>query len=96
MSKFIPGQSKPKGSGRKKGSPNKRSMILDEELIKFGLNVPQKIAELIPKLPIEKQLDALLDLMNYIYPKRKSLEHEKLQNVPDQLQVTFIGSQKKA
>lgn len=74
MSKFEAGQPKPTGSGRKPGTPNTRTRFLAKELDVIGLDVPQYLAGLIPKLSPEKQADVLMALLNYIYPKRKPTE----------------------
>lgn len=62
------------GSGRQKGTPNKKTQVLAEILENLSLDVPQKIAELLPSMPPEKQADVLLELMTYLFPKRKALE----------------------
>jgi hypothetical protein len=62
------------GSGRQKGTPNKKTLILSEILDGLNCDVPQKITELLPAMPPEKQADVLLELMTYLFPKRKALE----------------------
>lgn len=74
MSKFQKGTPKPATSGRKKGTPNKKTLILSESLENLKLDVPARLNELLPLLPYEKQADVLLELMSYLYPKRKPLE----------------------
>jgi len=76
MASFQVGQSKPKGSGRKEGTPNKRSQNLAEALDSLNFNIPEKLVQLLPKLSPEKQVDILIDLMGYLYPKRKAIEVE--------------------
>jgi hypothetical protein len=71
---------KPKGSpktgGRKRGTPNRRSVALQEAFDAINFSVPDKIIELLPSLDPNKQADLLIDLMEYLYPKRKSLEEQ--------------------
>lgn len=74
MGRFQPGQEKPIGSGRKRGSPNKRHEHIVDALSAVGLNVPERLFQLLPELSIEKQADVLLSLMVYLYPKRKAVE----------------------
>ncbi|MBY0554222.1 hypothetical protein K2P97_06815 [bacterium] len=62
------------GSGRQKGTPNKKTLILTEILDSLDCDVTQKLTELLPQLQPEKQADVLLELMSYIFPKRKALE----------------------
>jgi hypothetical protein len=75
MGKFLPGKPRLAKSGRKKGTPNKKTVVLLEVLELVGLNVPQKLTELLPSLEPEKQADVLLELLSYLYPKRKALDH---------------------
>jgi hypothetical protein len=63
-----------KTGGRQKGSLNKSTLMLRESLDLLKLNVPEKLAELIPQLPIEKQADVLLKIMPYLYPQLKHSE----------------------
>ncbi len=91
MSKFSPNQAKPPKSGRKKGVPNKRTLILNEILDAGGLDVPQMLLALLPKLPITKQADVLLDLMSFLYPKRKAIEFDDSHSVSTQgFKISFV------
>ena len=63
-----------KTGGRKKGSLNKKTLELSQILKKANINVPEKIIELLPTLDTEKQVEVLLKLMPYLYPKRKPKE----------------------
>jgi hypothetical protein len=76
MSKFKTGQPKPPGSGRSAGVPNRRSQVLSHLLEDAGLLIPEKIIELLPQVAPEKQLEALLELMAFVFPKRKAVEHK--------------------
>lgn len=76
MGKFERGNKKPVASGRKKGTPNKKTLILSESLEALKLDIPARLNELLPKLSYEKQADVLLELLGYIYPKRKPLEDD--------------------
>lgn len=60
-----------KTGGRKKGTPNRRTSELTSALEELGLDIPSKIHELLSELPPAKQVDTLLSLMPYIYPRRK-------------------------
>ena len=74
MARFESGQPKPKGSGRKRGTPNHKSKSLEESLLKIGLDVPAELAALLPELAPEDRVQALLQLMSFLYPKRKAIE----------------------
>lgn len=74
MAHFQSGQKKPQGSGRKKGTPNRRTQALQEIFEAHDFVIPEKIIEILPRLSIEKQAEILMDLMSYLYPKRKATE----------------------
>lgn len=66
----------PKTGGRKKGTPNKKTLALQDALTAAGLDVPIQITELLPQLEPTKRVDVLLELMAYLYPKRKAIEQQ--------------------
>ena len=74
MAQFTSGQDKPLGSGRKKGSKNKTSQHLVDVLDGLNFSIPERLIDLLPKLSEEKQAEVLLQLMNFVYPKRKATE----------------------
>jgi hypothetical protein len=74
MARFQTGHPKPPGSGRKRGTPNKKTLGLQESLEAHGLNLIGQLVNLLPDLHIDKQADVLLELMAYVYPRRKSVE----------------------
>ncbi|MFV8248092.1 hypothetical protein [Bdellovibrio bacteriovorus] len=78
MGQFTPGQEKKNGSGRQKGTPNKKTQLLNEILDAKDFCIPEKLMELLPSLSPEKQADILVDLMSYVYPKRKAIEQLNL------------------
>jgi hypothetical protein len=69
-----------KYGGRKKGTPNKASKELREDLEKLGLDVPKAIVELLPYLDYAEKAQTLLGLLPYIYPKLKAIEHSMDKN----------------
>ncbi len=90
MSAFKAGQAKPSGSGRKKGTPNKKSDRLEVFLQESEIHIPEMIFKLLPKLSPEKQMDTLIDLMGYVYPKRKAIEiADVVDNNPPQVILTL-------
>lgn len=68
------------GSGRKKGTPNKKTLtILDElETILTEDGQPVSVIKLffagLMTMPPYQQVDALLKFMEFIYPRRKQTE----------------------
>jgi hypothetical protein len=83
-----------KTGGRKKGSLNKKTQELQDILKKADINVPERIIELLPTVDPDKQIDTLLKLMSYLYPKRKPVEHihMKLEGERELLQPRVIIS----
>jgi hypothetical protein len=84
MSQFEAGH--PKFGGRKRGAPNKSLAFLRDALDQVGLDLPSRLTELMPLLSPDKQADVLLNLMQYIYPKRKPSDSQPGQGQP----LTFI------
>jgi predicted metallopeptidase len=68
----VPGTSKT--GGRKKGTPNKRSRTFQDYLESINFYVPEKIIEKIEALSDEDQVKYLFRMLEYIYPKRKSID----------------------
>jgi hypothetical protein len=75
------------GSGRKKGTPNKKTRLLEELLEDKGLEPIQGLADSLKELegvvtdePEEKirvaiaKANIYMELMQYIYPKRKAIQ----------------------
>lgn len=63
-----------KTGGRQKGTPNKRTADLLERLGNYNpLDTLLAISQ-DEDTPLEIQVKINLDLMNYVYPKRKSVE----------------------
>ena len=63
-----------KTGGRQKGTPNKRTADLLEKLGNYNpLDALLAISQ-DENTPLEIQVKINLDLMNYVYPKRKSVE----------------------
>ena len=82
MGRFKRGATRPPGSGMKKGRPNNKTLILKSITDELGLDVPRRLGELLPKLNPAKQADVLLALLDYIYPKRRAVEHSGPQGGP--------------
>lgn len=70
---FQKGSARPANSGRKKGTPNKRTAELQEILGSF--NPAEKLMELY-KNTDKEDLKVLIckELMKYIYPQRKAVD----------------------
>lgn len=78
MALFKKGQPKPPNSGRKPGSKNKKTLLKAQVfLAERDFHPVEKIIQILPKLSPKDQADVLLELLQYLEPKRKA------QEVPD-------------
>ncbi len=66
---FKKGDKKPANSGRKKGTPHKKSLLVREVLENHGINLAEQIIVRLPKLSTLEQVRALTALLPYVYPK---------------------------
>lgn len=71
---FQVGNPKPANSGRKKGTLNKKTHLLEEILTAKGVNPVEEILKMIPSLEPKQQVDVHLELMSYLYPRRKAVD----------------------
>jgi len=65
-----------KTGGRKRGTPNKSTAIVREYLESIDFHVPEEIIKRLPLLDEKKQVDVLLKLMEFTFPKYKTIAHE--------------------
>lgn len=72
---FKKGDPRPEGSGRKKGTPDKKSILVREILESHGINLVEQIIVRLPKLKTEEQVKALIQLIPYCYPKLTAITH---------------------
>lgn len=66
-----------KTGGRQKGTPNKRALS-DDLLAKCearGIDVFDMLLDFTGEAPMELRLAALKELMRYLYPQKKAIEH---------------------
>lgn len=64
----------PKTGGRKKGTPNKKTLGLEEALELHDLDIIATLAETLPQLAPSERAGVLISMMGYLYPKRKAVE----------------------
>ena len=66
----------PKTGGRRKGTPNRRTMELQERIEELlgGNDLPGAILAKAKKLPPHQQVQILMELMPYVYPRKKATE----------------------
>lgn len=68
---------KPKTGGRKKGTPNKKTQLLAEAFENLNFDIASILADTIPELEPKDKVYACLKIMDFIYPKRKSITIEE-------------------
>ena len=87
----------PKTGGRKKGTPNKSAVGLNESLEKmlmelYGTNAPMPLIEAIgieiKHLPADKRMHVYMELMQYVHAKRKAIEVDA--TLSAQVQAEFV------
>lgn len=65
---------KPKTGGRQKGTPNKDKRTVREIVeTALGKAIPERIMELVAYMEPEREIELLLDLLPYTYPKKKEV-----------------------
>lgn len=80
----------PKTGGRKRGTPNKSTLGLQASLEAQGVDIVALLAETLPALSADKRADVLIDLMNYLYPKRKAVEVSSTNSINDPQVVVYL------
>ncbi|NDC23788.1 MAG: hypothetical protein EB120_05030 [Proteobacteria bacterium] len=78
MAKYQSGQSKPEGSGRKKGTSNLKTLILRECLDQVGFDIVQELKNLYPDLDTQTKAKVLLAFLPYLFPKPESVHINRL------------------
>ena len=65
-----------KTGGRRAGTPNKKSTVVSERFEELGLDPVKELTAiaLSPEVDVELRARVLMDLMGYLYPKRKALD----------------------
>jgi hypothetical protein len=65
-----------KTGGRRPGTPNKRSGVVSERFEELGLDPLEGLIDIArdPRTDVELRARILMDLMGYLYPKRKALD----------------------
>jgi hypothetical protein len=63
-----------KTGGRRKGTPNKRTLCLEAALRNAGIDVVVELANTLAGTSPDVRARVLVDLLSYLYPKRKASE----------------------
>ncbi len=83
----------PKSGGRKKGTPNKKTVDLESALKNAGIDVVAELGKTLPVLSDDVKIKVLIELMSFLYPKRKAVEFsEHNQGQTKSISIEFVGS----
>lgn len=78
----------PKTGGRKKNTPNKQTAGVQAEIeARLGKSLPIAVLDELDSLDAKDRAYIFLDLMNYVYAKRKAIENSY--NIPDETMEKF-------
>lgn len=79
----------PKTGGRKRGTPNKRTLEIADKLAALGCDPIEILASVCmdEKAPLEARIRCAIELASYTYPKRKPLESPNPQPSPGDMKV---------
>lgn len=73
MGQFKKGEARLPNAGRKKGTPNVKTLMLEKIFELNGYSPSEELLKLLPSLDEKDQAKVHLELMQYLYPKRKEL-----------------------
>lgn len=65
----------PKWGGRKKGQPNKHTLGMQERFEAAGKDPVKVMIDLLDSLDETMRFQAAKELIQYVHPKRKAIEH---------------------
>jgi hypothetical protein len=82
-----------KGGGRKRGTPNKRSLALRQALEAHGCDLAEQIAGLLQDAAVEQSIkvEVLTKLLPYVYPQLRAVDPEGVLT-PEQM-AGMLGAQ---
>jgi len=66
-----------KSGGRKKGTPNKTTFLLEEKLEHLNFDPVVELIICFDSLESGQKATTILKLLDYLYPKRKSIEIDR-------------------
>lgn len=69
----------PKTGGRQKGIPNKSTTLLKESFDDLNFDIPSKIISTLNQITPSEQVQVLLKLLDYVYPKMGAIERVQVQ-----------------
>jgi hypothetical protein len=81
----------PKSGGRKRGTPNKRSLLVAERLENIGCDPIAILASICMDVgaPIDARIRCAIELSCYVYPKRRPIDDPKPQQSTNQLKTVI-------
>ncbi len=87
---FVKGGARPKGAGRKKGSVGKLSLQVLTRLEELGFDPIMQMVEIANDkgAPLELRGKMAAELAQYVWPKRKAVEHSGPGGAPIEMNVS--------
>ena len=90
------GGSKPgeRRGGREAGTPNKATADLKERLIELGCDPIEGMARIAmnTRAPLAVRAKMFAELVQYVYPKRKAVEHTGVEDNLLRIEVISVGA----
>ena len=87
---FLPGETRPPGAGRKKGTPNRISQSFAQGFIECDIDPLAEIADILPELEPSKRADVLLKLCDFVYPRRKAIDPVPEEKPPSAEEIRLL------
>ncbi len=89
---FTRGAPKPAGSGRRKGTPNRATAEISERLAELGCDPIEGMASIAANEanPAELRGRMYAELAQYVYPKRKAVEHSGYGGDPVTIRIAYV------
>lgn len=82
-----------KTGGRKAGTPNRATLQLHNELKRNGVDVVAELSKTLGELSTDRRASILLELVSYLYPKRKAVEDDTyVEEKPQEITITFVSA----
>ena len=79
--------------GRKKGTKNKKTESLQQQLDNKNFNILDQLIDILPALSPDRRAQVLLQLLSYQYPKRKPIEDMETKNSESTLNIIYLDEQ---
>ena len=76
---FKTGDKKPRNSGRKKGTPNKKSLKLSQELENKGFDLVGEFISIYGQSDVQGKRAMILRALDHVFPRLKALDINEIE-----------------